>query len=105
MLPMPALPLWFLTARTQHGRNASGCTAVLRMCIHVQMEEQEVEVTEADVLRLLAHAADEPHGFEAHQEPAGAHSLRVCGCVELTCGNARRLPRMQAMNSIGNQAL
>lgn len=40
------------------------------------MEEQEVEVTEAEVLQLLAHAADEPNGFEAHQEPAGVHIYR-----------------------------
>ena len=60
------------------------------------MEEQEVEVTEAEILQLLAHAADEPHGFEAHREPAGVHVSKISGCVELSCSIATRLPRMQA---------
>ena len=46
------------------------------------MEEQEVEVTEAEVLQLLANAADEPDGFAAHQMPAGVCSLRLVACAE-----------------------
>ena len=37
----------------------------------LQMEEQEVEVTEAEVLQLLQQAAFQSHGFEAHAKPAG----------------------------------
>ncbi len=49
------------------------------------MEEQEVEVTEDEVLQLLAHAADEPDGFAAHQKPAGVFSLRVSAYPKLVC--------------------
>ncbi len=58
------------------------------------MEEQEVEVTEAEVLQLLAHAADEPGGFAAHQKPAGVCSLRLSACPKLVCDNTTCVPLM-----------
>jgi hypothetical protein len=39
------------------------------------MEEQEVEVTDAEVLQLLQQAAIQPHGFEAHANTAGSRTL------------------------------
>ena len=50
-------------------------STVLRETVQsLQMEEQEVEVTEAEVLQLLQQAALHPSGFEAHAKAAGGRA-------------------------------